>query len=94
MFDRAEIDIIIERIEKMELYFDSVKSAVDINPKDVFENKIISEMYYKLIDYYENGQWLKDYEYDERGKLPTDLKRGVLSQDAVYNLLAEINNKA
>ena len=28
-----------------------------------------------------------DYEADERGELPPDLKRGVLSQDALYNLL-------
>lgn len=29
----------------------------------------------------------EDYEADERGELPPDMKRGVLSQDALYNLL-------
>ena len=29
----------------------------------------------------------EDYEADERGELPPDLKRGVLSQDALYDLL-------
>ena len=41
----------------------------------------------KLVRYYESGQWLRDYELDEQGLLPRDLKRGVLSQDGIYNLL-------
>ena len=47
-------------------------------------------MWKELIDYYENGQWLTDYECDERGELPKDLKRGVLAEDTLYNLLTEI----
>ena len=38
---------------------------------------------------YYGSNWLKDYEDDESGKIPKDLKRGVLSQDAIYNLLAK-----
>ena len=40
-----------------------------------------------LDDYYSSGEWREDYEADERGELPPDLKRGVLSQDALYDLL-------
>lgn len=40
--------------------------------------------------YSESGQWLQDYECDERGEFPHDLKRGILSQDALYNLLSDI----
>ena len=36
-----------------------------------------------LREYEESGQWLTDYEADERGELPRDLKRGVLSQDGL-----------
>ena len=43
-----------------------------------------------LFCYYDSGQWLRDYETDEAGLLPKDLKRGVLSEDAVYNFLADI----
>ena len=32
---------------------------------------------------------MKDYEDDEAGKLPSDLKRGVLSEDLVYDLIRE-----
>ncbi|MBQ6431773.1 MAG: DUF4298 domain-containing protein [Oscillospiraceae bacterium] len=28
-----------------------------------------------------------DCSYDEAGKLPADLKRGVLSEDGIYNML-------
>ena len=41
----------------------------------------------ELVEYYESGQWLRDYEADERGELPRDLKRGVLSQDGLWDLL-------
>ena len=41
----------------------------------------------ELREYYENGQWLLDYEADERGELPATLKRGVLSQDGLWDLL-------
>ena len=36
-----------------------------------------------------SGEWLEDCEADERGELPPDLKRGILSQDALYELLAK-----
>ena len=32
---------------------------------------------------------LSDFEADEAGLLPPDLKRGVLSEDGIYNLLEE-----
>ncbi|MBQ6014823.1 MAG: DUF4298 domain-containing protein [Bacteroidales bacterium] len=37
----------------------------------------------------ESGQWQKDFEADEAGLIPQDLPREVLSEDALYNLLAE-----
>ena len=44
----------------------------------------------ELVRYYESGQWLRDYELDEQGLLPPNLKRGVLSQDGVYDLLENL----
>ncbi len=41
----------------------------------------------QLLD--ESTKAIQDYEADCAGNLPQDLKRGVLSQDAVYDLLAE-----
>ena len=67
---------IIERITHMEALFDRA-----------LETRIISA---ELRDYYSGGQWLLDYEAEERGELPEDLKRGVLSQDGLWNLLEEL----
>lgn len=65
----------IERVEKYERLFDEAASTHD--------PKILA-----LLDsYYASGEWREDYEADERGELPPDLKRGVLAQDALYDLL-------
>ena len=65
----------IERVEKYERLFD--EAAISHDP----------EKLHLLDAYYTSGEWRDDYEADERGELPPDLKRGVLSQDALYDLL-------
>lgn len=39
--------------------------------------------------YYISDAWKRDFAADEAGLLPKDLKRGVLSEDGIYNLLEE-----
>lgn len=41
----------------------------------------------KKLEHYYETEWMKDYESDEKGELPSKLKRGVLSQDSLYDLL-------
>lgn len=67
----------VARIEKMEQYFVAARNTGD---EDALKH---------LSDYMDSGLWLKDYELDEKGLLPKELKRGVLSQDGLYNLLSE-----
>lgn len=43
--------------------------------------------------YYRSPLWRSDYEADEAGELPLDLPRGVLSEDAVYNVLTEYEDR-
>ena len=40
-----------------------------------------------LETYYAGPEWKEDFAADEAGQLPADLKRGVLSEDGIYNLL-------
>lgn len=40
-----------------------------------------------LSNYYGSNEWKQDYADDEQGKLPTTLKRGVLSEDGIWNVL-------
>lgn len=72
---------IIERVQRMEAVFDRLLRQFD------------PELYRLLREYYEGGQWLRDYEADEAGLLPPDLKRGVLSQDGVYDLLTRLREE-
>ena len=55
-------------------------------------NNIDEALKRKLIRYYEGIGWTLDYSLDEAGMLPKDLKRGVLSQDGVYDLLSDIDS--
>ncbi|MBR3538822.1 MAG: DUF1653 domain-containing protein [Eubacterium sp.] len=66
---------LIKRVEKYERLFDEAVSSRGPEKLRLLEA------------YYTTGQWREDYEADERGELPPDLKRGVLSQDGLYNLL-------
>ena len=80
----------ISRIEKMERYFDEVLEAANSDPNFLLNDREMKEKLQELIKYYENGLWLYDYECDERGELPEDLKRGILSEDGLYNLICEL----
>ena len=81
---------VIARIEKMEQYMNDVSEVLKNWPKSIKEDEMIKLKIEELEKYQESGQWLLDYECDERGELPSDLKRGVLSEDMLYNLLCDV----
>lgn len=79
----------IKRIEQMESCLNDAKEAVKNVSKaleDFMEaqNKVIA-----LENYYQGGCWRKDVEDDNAGLLPDYLKRGVLTEDAIYDLLTD-----
>lgn len=43
----------------------------------------------ELEAYYASSEWRADFEADEAGNLPAGLKRGVLSEDGIWDLLEE-----
>ena len=43
-----------------------------------------------LAAYLDNPSWRADFEADERGELPAELPRGVLSEDGIYNALERL----
>lgn len=79
----------IERIERMERFLDESAEAVHALSSALERYETVQQSLKKLSDYYGSTLWMKDFEDDEAGKLPADLKRGVLSEDAVYDLLTE-----
>lgn len=44
----------------------------------------------QLDRYYGSEEWRTDFDDDTAGRLPRDLKRGVLSEDAAWNALTEV----
>lgn len=74
----------------MEACFDMLRLAWEADP-GVREDPVFRACLCILQEYYLGGQWLRDYEADEQGFLPRELKRGVLSQDGVYDFLSEMS---
>ena len=79
----------IDRIREMEVCLDISAAAVKALSEALDQYEAAQKSYKKLSDYYGSSRWMKDYEADEADKLPQDLKRGVLSEDAVYDLITE-----
>ena len=79
----------IERIQEMERCLDVAEKAIRELSEALSAYEDFQPQYQKLSDYYSGGQWIQDYEDDEAGKLPQNLKRGVLSEDVVYDLITE-----
>ena len=77
----------IERIKWMEQRFDKTLTA--IKDKSADSLNAIKEDVAELSKYYGSELWKLDFAADEAGNLPPDLKRGVLSEDGIWNLLSD-----
>ncbi|MCR5331559.1 MAG: DUF4298 domain-containing protein [Lachnospiraceae bacterium] len=77
----------VDRIRRMEAYLDEARQAMDDLHQAVIRYVNVQKGIKKLEEYYTCGKWMKDFEADEAGKLPADLKRGVLTEDAINDLL-------
>ena len=81
----------IERIKRMERKLNRVSRTVR-------RLSVVLDDYIKVQDdlrelevYYGSEDWKQDFADDEKGLLPSDLKRGVLSEDAIWNVLEDNN---
>ncbi len=77
----------IERIIQMEERLEQVAAAVKNMSLALEQYEKAQEAKAMLEAYYGSDDWKKDYADDEAGRLPKDLKRGVLSEDALWNVL-------
>ena len=78
----------IERIQKMEALFDKSEEVIK-RLEAALEDFAELECDIAELEAYYGKDWRKDFEADEAGKLPKDLKRGVLSEDGLWNLLED-----
>lgn len=73
----------------MEEAFDTSIDAVSSLIEALSKYDVALEKLKEVSDYYGSDEWLEDLEADENGLLPSDLKRGVLSEDGIYNMLED-----
>lgn len=84
----------IEKIMKMEEILDEHNLKID-KLKAALEDFLESQTQYtELEDYYLSEQYELDFDSLDKGEFPEDLKCGVFSQDAVYNLISDNFNIA
>ena len=78
-----------DRISSMEQLMERASSAV-INFSAALDKFVEAQQAIAALnDYYGSDEWKQDFADDEAGLLPADLKRGVLSEDGIWNLLAD-----
>ena len=84
---RIKRDNVPANLRKMETILQQATKRLNTIEESIFDLKHMQDDIQKLADYYGSKQWRKDFEADEQGLYPEDLKRGVLSEDGIYNLL-------
>ena len=79
----------IARIRHMEQLFDLAKESMEEVMMSLETYEKAQKAIAVLSEYYGSKEWKQDYADDEAGLLPKDLKRGVLSEDGIWNLLSD-----
>lgn len=73
----------------MEQHLDAVRSAVAAMTEALRQRDAAREAAEALDAYYGSELWRQDFADDEAGLLPRDLRRGVLSEDGIWNVLTD-----
>ena len=81
----------LQRIKDLEYKFSEVARVLAALDMAMDEFDGVKSYIDDLREYMESGQWKADFEADERGEIPADLERGVLSEDGLYDLLGEVD---
>lgn len=79
----------IARIRLMERRLDKALAAVKRLEAALDKYQAVQEDIVALDEYYGSELWRQDFADDEAGRLPEGLKRGVLSEDGIWNLLTD-----
>ena len=71
----------------MESILEKATQKMDALEKKIAEYEAFQAEIQKLEAYYTSPQWKADFAADEAGQYPDKLKRGVLSEDGIWNML-------
>lgn len=78
----------IQRVIKMERLFNQVLRLKSKHPRTLAEQRAMRQSLAILASYYSSWEWKQDFAADEAGLFPKSLKRGILSEDGLWNLLS------
>ena len=79
----------LKNINQMEEIYERAQQKLNALEKALEEYEQLQSDIKKLEAYYTSQQWKDDFALDEKGVFPDDLKRGILSEDGIYNLLEQ-----
>ena len=82
----------LARIRLMERHLNRATAAVKRLEAAFDKWEDAQEAIAALEEYYGSDLWKQDLADDEAGRLPADLKRGVLSEDGIWNLLTDVRD--
>ena len=85
--NRMAAESIPQHIYQMEAILDKAQQKMDALEQQIADFKEYQAKIQELEAYYMSQQWKDDYALDEDGKFPKRLKKGVLSEDGIYNML-------
>ena len=78
----------IQRIIRMERLYCQVLQLKSKHPRTLAEQRAMRQSLAVLASYYSSREWKEDFAADEAGLLPRSLKRDILSEDGLWNLLS------
>ncbi len=78
-----------QRIRQMERHLNRASAAIKRLSAALDKYEEAQESIAALGGYYGSEDWKQDFADDEAGRLPASLKRGVLSEDGIWNLLED-----
>lgn len=87
--DERAASACIKRVSDMEQAMNTSAAEIAALFAALERYREILPMIAELKEYYQSPLWLEDFDNDCAGKLPVDLRRGVLSQDGLHDLLSE-----
>lgn len=78
-----------KRVQDMEQAMQAALAALQALDAALAQYRAALPMLHSLEEYYASPLWLQDYDADHQGAFPPTLRRGVLSEDGLYDLLCE-----
>lgn len=92
--NKRELASSVKRVEEMEKLLDECASAVRDLSAQLERMEALKSSMTKLYKYYGSEKWHNDRDADVRGELPNDLRRGVLSEDLIYDNITDTRDAA